>query len=205
MLLTALVLALTAAPATAQLVLNELLADPASDWDGDGQLDTKLDEWVEVYNAGAEAVSLTSYWLRDGLGDTPHLNLFGVLQPGQTAVFYGTHAVAWQQENGGGSSGLSLNNGGDTVQLLRTSDANPDVLEVVDEYAYPAHVGVDDRACGRTPDGAGWALFDAMTPYDGDTHPLGTGCAPSPGAPNECEEGTPVNGASLSAVKTRWR
>ena len=35
-------------------------------------------DWVEVYNAGTAAVHLTEYWLRDGLGEAVHLNLFGV-------------------------------------------------------------------------------------------------------------------------------
>ena len=33
--------------------------------------------------------------------------MFGVLPPGETAVFYGLHALAWQTENGAGSSGLA--------------------------------------------------------------------------------------------------
>ena len=205
LLLAMLILVLAAAPASAQLLINELLADPASDWNGDGETDSKLDEWVEVYNDGDVAVTLTGYWLRDGLGDTPHLNLFGVLLPGQTAVFYGHHAVAWQRENGAGSSGLSLNNGGDTVQLLRTSANDPDVLVVVDEYTYPGHVGEDDRACGRASDGeAAWALFDGLNPYAGSTEPLGTGCDPSPGSSNDCAEATPVEAATWSGVKGHW-
>lgn len=184
----------------AEVVINEVLADPARDWNGDGETDTKLDEWVEVYNPGPEGVFLTQYWLRDGLGDTPHLNMFGWLDVGETAVFYGHHAVAWQQENGAGSSGLSLNNGGDTVLLLRTNDENPDQLDVVDSYTYPAHVGQDDRSVGRDPDDLSWLLFDGLNAYDGTVEPLGTGCEPTPGAVNGCD-GTPLEEASWSAVK----
>ncbi len=205
LLTTSVSLFLAATPARAQLVLNEFLADPATDWDGDGEVDTKLDEWVEVYNAGDADVHLTEYWLRDGLGDAAHLNLFGVLPPGQTAVFYGYHAVAWQQENGGGSSGLSLNNSGDTVQLLHTDPGNPDDLLVVDEKVYGAHEGADDRAAGRLPDGGDWSLFDGLNLYDGDETPAGNGCEPTPGAANVCDNGTPVDGSSWSAVRGRWR
>jgi hypothetical protein len=200
-----LLVALAAGPATGAVVLGEVLADPASDWDGDGEVDSKLDEWLEVRNTGAETVSLTSYYVRDGLGETPHLNLFGVLAPGEVAVFYGYHAVAWQRENGAGSSGLSLNNGGDTVQLLQVDPADPDSLLVVDEHAYPDHCGDDDRATGRVPEVDGWLLFDGLNPYSGDTEPLGTGCEPSPGVPNECAESTPVEAAAWSAVKDHWR
>ena len=196
-------LLLSTGTAHAQLVVNELLADPASDWDGDGEVDTKLDEWVEVYNAGTADEHLTEYWLRDGLGDTPHLNMFGVLAPGETAVFYGYHAVAWHEENGAGSSGLSLNNSGDTVQLLRTHADLPDSLVVVDEKIYLAHEGADDRSTGRLPDGGDWSLFDELNPYSGDELPAGNGCSPTPGALNECDQ-TPVDAATWSTVKAHW-
>ncbi len=34
-------------------VLNEFLAGPARDWNGNGSISTRDDEWVEVFNAGA--------------------------------------------------------------------------------------------------------------------------------------------------------
>ena len=109
--------------ATAQVddpvVINEVLADPASDWDGDGAVDFKGDEWIEVLNNGTEPVNLADYWLRDAWETTRTCSLSGVLDPGETAVFYGSEAVAWQQRMGMTTSGFSLNNGGDLVQLLR--------------------------------------------------------------------------------------
>jgi hypothetical protein len=194
-----------AAPAGAQVVLNEILADPATDWDGDGAVDAKLDEWIEVYNPGDTSVYLTEYWVRDGLGDTPHLNLFGRLDPGQTAVFYGHHALAWQQENDAGTSGLSLNNSGDTVQLLRADPADPVNLLLVDEKVYGAHEGADDRTAGRLPDGGEWSLFDGLNPYAGDEQPGGNGCEPTPGAINACADETPVDAATWTGVRRRWR
>jgi hypothetical protein len=121
------------------------------------------------------------------------------------AVFYGHHAVAWQQENDAGSSGLSLNNGGDTVQLLHTVPGEPDSLEVGDERVYGEHEGVDDRASGRLPDGGDWSLFDGLNPYDGDQLPAGNGCEPSPGQLNLCDPDTPVTAASWSRVRARWQ
>ena len=50
------------------LVINEVLADPASDWDGDGTVDFKGDEWIEVLNNGTEPINLSDYFLRDDLG-----------------------------------------------------------------------------------------------------------------------------------------
>jgi len=197
-------LLLGAFPVRAAVVINEILADPASDWNGDGEIDTKLDEWVEVHNTGPDGVFLTHYWLRDSLDDTPHLNMFGYLEAGETAVFYGHHAVAWQLENGAGSSGLSLNNGGDTVVLLHTNEDDPDQLDVVDSHAYVSHTAEDDRSTGRHQEGEVWLLFDGLNIYDGTNEPLSTGCEPSPGAPNACPGGTPAEATSWSAVKGRF-
>ena len=51
--------AMLCAPAGAQVVINEILADPARDWDGDGDYNFRNDEWVEIVNAGDAAVSLS--------------------------------------------------------------------------------------------------------------------------------------------------
>ena len=60
-------------------VLAEILADPASDWNDDGELHFRDDEWVEIRNTGPDIVLLSGYFLRDGLGEDPHLELDGVL------------------------------------------------------------------------------------------------------------------------------
>ena len=131
-------------PAGAGLIINEVLGDPASDWDGDGAVDFMNDEWVEVLNNGSEALDLAEYWLRDGLGDLPHLHLDGILNPGEAKVYYGSDAVAWQLANGAGATGFSLNNGGDTVDLLVNHyvDGNLMSLDVVHTVTYADHEAV---------------------------------------------------------------
>ncbi len=188
-------------PAGAQVIINEILAGPTLDWNGDGEADSRLDEWVEVANTGASPVDLAAYYLRDGTGDAPHLNLFGTLAPGATAVFYGSDAVAWQEAHDAGSSGLSLNNAGDTVALMIVDPADPTQYLVVDERTYLPHEGAPDRSSGVGPSGT-WTLFDGLDPYGGDVPPSGTGCEPSPGLPNLCEQGTPVESATWGAVKS---
>jgi hypothetical protein len=202
---TILSLVVAASPAVAEVVINEFLANPGRDWDGDGVVDARLDEWVEVYNPGPGTVDLTAYWLRDGLDEHPNLNLFGLLGPDQTAVFFGFHAVAWQAEHGAGSAGLSLNNGGDTVVLMKTDPDDPLNLLIIDTFQYTSHVGVVDRACGRLPDGGEWYLFDGLNPYAGTLFPQGTGCEPSPGTNNVCGEGTASALGSWSEVKSNWQ
>ncbi len=37
----------------AEVLLNEVLADPITDWSGDGIIDFKNDEWIEIANGGS--------------------------------------------------------------------------------------------------------------------------------------------------------
>jgi hypothetical protein len=189
---------LGASAAPAAVLVNELLANPGSDWNGDGTVDIKLDEWVEVVNTGLDPVDLAGYFLRDGTGDTPHLGLSGVLAPGAVALFHGSDAVTWQEANDAGTSGLSLNNGGDTVQLVVPDPNDPLVYLVVDTRTYLPHEGEAERASGLL-EGA-WTMFDGLNPYGGSLVPVGTGCAPTPGLPNICEI-TPVVGATWGGLK----
>lgn len=193
-------------PAAAAVIINEILADPASDWDGDGAVDIRGDEWVEVLNTGTEAVDLSAYWLRDDAAGGPRINLFGVLPPGQAAVFFGSHALAWQQEAGQTATGLSLNNGGDRVVLLRTvPGTEPLQYEDVDAVDYGDHQAEDDRSCGWSEDRSGWLLFDGLLPYGGSLDPQGTGCLPTPGLPNACGEQVASRDTSLGSVKAAFR
>jgi len=171
---------------SAAIVLNELLAAPARDWNGDGEVDYKNDEWVEILNTGNLTVDLTGLYLKDATGDAYHYGFTGSLAPGETMVVYGSDAVAWQAANDAGSSGLSINNGDEMLELWRDIP-DPRVLQVVDFVPIPAHAGASDRAMGRLPDSLDWVLFDSLNPYSGDLLPAGTGCVPSPGVPNSCD------------------
>ena len=190
----------------AQVVINEILGDPARDWDGDGTLDTRDDEWVEVINRGDAAVDLADYWLQDEAASTPRLQLDGSLAPGAVAVFFGSDALAWQAANGLGSGGLSLNNSGDTVVLLRTvADSDPLATEPVDTIVYPDHAADDDRSCGWDTAGGTWVLFDALAPYGGGLEPVGTGCPPTPGEVNLCHGEVAAEAISFGSAKARYR
>jgi hypothetical protein len=188
------------------IIINEVLGDPASDWDGDGTVDFKLDEWVEVLNTGTEPLDLSDYFIRDILGEEPHLRLSGVIDPGETAVFYGSDAVAWQQETGASTSGLSINNSGDILQLLRMfQGTDGPEFELVFSAGISDHQAEDDRAGGFNDDASDWILYDALNPYGGDLEPVGTGCVPSPGEPNICRGEVPVQARSFGSVKAYFR
>jgi len=185
----------------AQIKLNEILADPNSDWSGDGEVNSKLDEWVEIINDGAAAVDLSSFRISDlSAGTDFRFGLSGMLGPGETRVFYGADVVAWQTANGVSAFGLSLNNSGDTVYLYQVTAVD---TSVVDSYPYATNQVKDDRSVGRYPDGGGtWAIFDGLNPYNGTDYPVASGCLPSPGAVSNCP--TPVKTSSWGQVKSKY-
>jgi hypothetical protein len=186
---------------TAQIRLNEILADPASDWNGDGEINSKTDEWVEIINTGSSGIDLSNLRLGDVSGGYNWRFAFsGSLEPGEILVVYGSEVVQWQSENGVSTYGLSLNNAGDTVYLYRLVGSD---TTVADSYGYQSHEVLDDRSTGRKPDGLGdWVIFDALNPYSGTKPPLGTGCNPSPGLPTACA--TPIESTTWGYVKSLY-
>ncbi len=188
------------------IIINEVLADPASDWNGDGVVDAKTDEWIEVMNVTGAPIDLGDWILRDIASEIPDLQLSGVLDPGEHAVFYGSDAVAWQAAQGLTTSGFSLNNTGDVIQLLRGFqglDGPPAELMFV--VHIEDHEAEDDRSSGFDTNQGDWILFDALNPYAGTKNPMGTGCSPSPWAPNACDDQVPAEAASFGQVKALYR
>ena len=198
-ILCLLVLLLVAVPATAQVRLAEILSGPVSDWDGDGTVDSKLDEWLEITNTGATSVDLSDLYVRDGTGTAWHYGFSGSLPPGGTLLVTGATALQWQTENGAGSSGLSLNNSGDLVELWRAPAGGPAIL--VDSVEVPSHAAEADRALAWLDATGGWILHDGLNPYGGEMVPTSTGCDPSPGAANLCQAGVPVARSSVGRLK----
>jgi hypothetical protein len=191
-------------PAFAEVLISEVLPDPASDWDADGEVDSRGDEWVEVVNTGPGPVDLGDYYLRDALGDDPQIRFSGILEPGAAAVFHGSDALLWQSQEGLGASGLSLNNAGDMLELY-LGDPRLDGSTLVDALIYPDHVGVDDRALARFLPEDVWVLCDGFQPYGGAQEPAGTGCFPTPGEPNACDGLVANEHSSWGQVKDDYR
>jgi len=186
------------------VVINEVLADPATDWDGDGTLDAKGDEWVEVVNVSDAPVDLGTWWLRDLAGDAPDLRLGGVIDPGEAAVFFGSDAMAWQASQGLSTTGFGLNNSGDFVQLLRTVAGTTD-LELMYAISYDDHEAEDDRSCGWNHDFSDWVLYDGLNPYPGSLDPVGTGCSPTPGWTDQCTASVPTTALTFGGLKATYR
>lgn len=192
--------------AGADLIINEVLANPGQDWDGDGALDFKGDEWVEVLNNGYDVEDLTEYYLRDVFGDDPHLQLDGLLRPGEVKVYFGSDAIAWQVAHGYSDYGFALNNTGDTVELLRrVEDQDPVIFELAHSVTLLNHEAEDDRSSGWAQEGGEWVLFDALNVYGGSLEPGTSGCQPTPGDLNFCIPLVPVHPRSLGAVRSYYR
>ena len=201
-LVVALAIAMRFAPpvraqGTGGVVLNELLAGPARDWDGDGVFDARKDEWVEIRNDGAVPVDLAAYRVSDA-DSTIRYAFSGNLAPGSVLLVTGTMALDWQRAVGRTASGLSLNNAGDTVRLFRIGSAD---TVAVDVKTYNSIEGASDRSTGRL--GAGWTLFDSLNPYTGSGEPKGNGCPPTPGGGNGCTTG--VRQTTWGWIKDNYR
>jgi len=180
-------------PGTCGPMLNEVMADPATDWDGNGSYSSRDDEWVELYNPGPGSLDLEGTLIGDG-DSTPLIALSGALPAEGHRLVTGAEAAAFQQATGWSVYGLRLGNDGDTVTLLQVVDG--DTL-LVDSYTYANHEAEDDRSSGRNPDGsATWELFDALNPYVGGLLPPGNGLPPTPGSAN--------GGETVPVIETTW-
>jgi hypothetical protein len=145
---------------SAQVVINEVLADPPNDASGDtnadGWFDADEDEFVELVNASGKAVSLSGWTLSD---DTTVRFTFpqGVSLPkGAAAVVYGggdpsemayTEARLFTAQDG-----LRLANKGDTV-ILRDAEGR-----VIDRIVFGAEANTD-QSLNRAKDGSPDAEF----------------------------------------------
>ena len=196
--LVVLCLAIFQGSVRAQVVLNELMPDPASDWsptDGNEEYGSLEDEWIEIFNAGSEAVDVTGWRLRDAVSDSSwRFGFSGVLDSGEFFVVYGNEAYQWEDENGYAKNGLSMNNTGDTITLV-----SADHVTVVDTVTYMGENVGDDRSWGRVPDGSpNWECNDGLNPAD----PPGSGLPPTPGEPNL---GAPVETVDWGQIKALFR
>jgi hypothetical protein len=186
--------------ARAALVLSEILAAPARDWDGSGAFSSRDDEWVEVRNTSDLPLDLTGWLITDG-DSLPRYALSGVLAPHAALLITGRMSYDWERAAGFPAFGLSLGNSGDAVVLWQVVGA--DTL-VRDAYTYKAHESAADRSTGRVLGSDAWTVFDALNPYTGTATPQGNGCAPSPGTPNACGS-TSARAVTWGRVKTLYR
>ncbi|MGQ0721678.1 MAG: lamin tail domain-containing protein [Candidatus Eiseniibacteriota bacterium] len=163
------------APASGQVVINEVLPAPGTDWTQNGIFASAEDEWLELHNAGAAAVDVTGWLVGDSSGGaaTPRMGLAGSIPAGGYLFVTGEMSSDWESLNGFPAVGLSLNNSSETVYLYDPSGGTPIVVDSLSWSGSATNVSI-----GRLPDGSSTiADFNALTPS-------GTGVQPTPGGPN---------------------
>ena len=135
---------------TPDLVINEILADPASDLsgdsNGDGTRDASEDEFVEIINNETTIQDLSGFTLSDAFGVRHTFPANTKVQPGESIVVFGggtpTNIYGVVQT---ASSGLiGLNNSGDNVILASGST-------IIASFTYGSEGG-DNQSLGRNPD-----------------------------------------------------
>lgn len=69
-----------------QLIMNEMMASNASTLEDQFN---EFPDWIEIYNAGSEAIQLENYWLSDDLSEPRKWNLPGMLlEPGAYYIIF---------------------------------------------------------------------------------------------------------------------
>jgi hypothetical protein len=164
--------------------INEILADPPADLEGDanrdGERDASDDEFVEILNCGGTAVDLSGWVLTDA---TSVRHVFAdsgaVLHPGEFVTVFGggvpTGFLGQVYTASGG--GLGLANSGDEVYLRDGAGA------IVDVHSYGSEGGKDESMI-RYPDCADvWMLcseagletrFSPQEPNNGESSLTGS-------------------------------
>ena len=137
---------------TYALFISEVLADPPGDANRDGRHDPYEDEFIELYNAGADTISLASWWL----GDTASLNDYFRFPPG-AFIAPGSYAVIFGGGNpagftvpvytADGTIGDGLTDSGEAIYLI---DKTGGIVTRVSHDDWP-----EDQSIVRTPPNGG--------------------------------------------------
>ena len=129
------------------LIINEFLADPDGDANGDGAIGTQEDEFIEIYNNTLSDIDVSGYMINDAAGLRHTFPSGSVIPAGEVIVVFGggtpTNLPCITQISSVGY--LGLNNGGDTITILDASSV------VVTSYTYDSEGG-DNQSLGRDLD-----------------------------------------------------
>jgi len=151
-----------APPAPGAVILNEVMADPPDnadgDTNGDGTRHYKSDEFIELVNTGSGATDVSGWTIVDRVGVRFTFPDGTIIPPGKAVVVFGGGKVDEFADMGGSgvlvsSTGLQLNNKGDEVLLI---DAEG---ERVDGMEYKASLA-DGASMVRKVDGDGTSEFE---------------------------------------------
>lgn len=123
--------------AAPDLQLSKVIPNPATDWNGDGEVTARADELVEITNVGSAEADLSGYALSDNTGVRFTFPAGVLLAAGETVQVLGGGDVEFKAPRG-----LGLNNDGDTLTLLDARGGK--VKSVSWRRAEPGNVVVGD-------------------------------------------------------------
>ncbi len=149
--------------ANAQLYINEFMASNDQAFPGP---QGDYPDWIEIYNAGSEAVNLAGYYMSDDLLDPEKMFQIPDTYPDSVTVPAGGFIVFYANKEEG-SSVMNLN-----FKLSGDGEAigfwSPDE-EFVDSLTFPAQE--TDISYGRYPDGTdAWYFMEDYTPGAANEH-----------------------------------
>ncbi|MDR8391799.1 lamin tail domain-containing protein [Aliifodinibius sp. S!AR15-10] len=149
------------------VVVNEILADPDGDANGDGKVDTDSDEFIEIVNNEAVSIDLSNWTLSDADGII-HTFAQGTVLKANEAVVVFDGSGAPQGSFGGSvvvqsTEDLSLNNSGDTITL--DSGGGNSTIDMI-SYGGAGEPDASNESLVRNPDGVG--TFTRHTTADTD-------------------------------------
>ena len=144
------------------LVINEFLAatDLCCD-DGNGE----MEDFIEIYNPGDEAIDIGGLWVTDDLDDAGDWEQIPTTDATTTTVAAGGHIVIWadkDQDTQGilHTDDIKLSGDGEEIGLIFISGTD---TIFVDSLSFGEQT--DDISYGRYPDGsANWESFNTPTP-----------------------------------------
>ena len=144
------------------LVINEFLAatDLCCD-DGNGE----MEDFIEIYNPGDEAVDIGGLWVTDDLDNTDDWEQIPTTDATTTTVAAGGRIVIWADEDQDTqgilhTDNIKLSAGGEEIGLIFISGTD---TVFVDSLSFGDQT--DDISYGRYPDGsANWEFFNTPTP-----------------------------------------
>jgi predicted extracellular nuclease len=158
------------------LVINEFLADPATDItgdaNGDGTRSSSADEFVEIYNHSDNSQDISGWTLTDS-SQVRHTFPANTIVPGRCSivVFGGgspTGAFGFSEVQTASTGGVSFNNGGDTISLM----SGP---TTVTSYTYDSSAGAANQSLTRDPIATGIFIeHDTATDANGALFSPGT-------------------------------
>ncbi|UCG48780.1 MAG: lamin tail domain-containing protein, partial [Phycisphaerales bacterium] len=139
------------------LVINEFMAsNTSSKRDPQGE----YEDWIEIHNAGSEAIDTAGMYLTDDLDDPTKWRIPAGM-PGVTTLARGGHLLIWADNDvtdAGLHAAFELNSDGDEIGLFDRDGAT-----LIDSIDFPDQTA--DMSYGRFPDANDdWRFFGFPTP-----------------------------------------